>query len=170
MFDIGKTSLADVYEGLTDRVKGPLAPMDAPTYDAKTQRLVLPLAGGPSLKPTAVVKGQHLIVTTSSDLAEAMMGEVPVEKTLDQWGNLYMRIQPLPCVNALAEAGRLLVELNALKGYNADSFELEVAKWREKASAIGEISGLLAVEGGELVGELSLVTGSGDAVDATTRP
>lgn len=157
-FDPGQTSLEAVYASF------PIAPEGAPEwapyprYDEKQARLVLPMMGGPSLKPTAAVRGNTLYVSTSSTVAARILAKPGTTESLPEPGNLYVRMRPAACVEALADAAELLVEVDALKGYTRETFEQEARIWKEKARALDDISMLLSVDQGEILGELTVTT------------
>lgn len=162
VFDRGKTSLDAVYASF------PAAPEDSPEalaypkYDAKQKRLVLPLIGGPSLKPTIASYGGGLLVSTSSTVADKLLAQKPATVAIPAPGNLYIRMRPLPCVKAVAGAAEMLVEMNTLKGFTPETFKQEVQKWTDKAKAVDDISVLLSVDRGEVLGELTVTTRMSD--------
>lgn len=166
-FDAGKTSLDAVYASF------PPIPPDAPEwapyprYDAKRKRLVLPLMGGPSLKPTAAAQGNAILVSTSGAVADRLLAQPLSGETLPQRGNLYVRMRPAECVDAIAGAAELLVEVDALKGYTRESFDREVRNWKSKAEAVESVSLLLAVDEGEVLGELTVAARVGDTGTAS---
>lgn len=155
VFDKGKAPIDAVFAALPATSE---ALAGAPQYDAKRKRLVLPIIGGPSLNPTFVSYGSTLFVSTSSAAADEVLTQKPGGAALPEPGNFYFRMRPLPCVEAVAGAGELLVEMDALKGFTRETFSQEVQKWTEKAKGIEDISALLSVDNGEVLGELTVTT------------
>lgn len=164
VFDAGRVSLENVYASFPPIPEDTPAWEAYPRYDAKQKRMVVPLVGGPSLKPTAAAYGNGLLVSTSSAVADRLLAKPAATATLPQPGNLYVRMRPLPCVQAVAGAARQLVEIDALKGYTRESFEAEVRQWAEKAQAIDDVSVLLSVDRGEVLGELTVATRLGETI------
>jgi hypothetical protein len=142
----------------------PKAAAAYPKYDAKQKRLSLPLMGGPSMTPTVALYGDGLLVSTSSAVADKLLAEKPAAAAIPSPGNLYVRLRPLPCVQAIAGAAELFVEMNTLKGFTPETFKQEVQKWTDKAKAVDDISALLSVDRGEVLGELTVTTRISDTV------
>lgn len=140
----------------------PAAPDDAvpwasfARYDEETQRVHLPMAGGPSIEPTAVPCAAGLLVSTSKTVADELVAAVPTEH-LPGEGNLYIRVRPYPCVEKIVEAGRLLAEQNLLRGHTLESYAATTGEWLASAASIEQVSALVAVEKDELRLDLSLV-------------
>ncbi|MDX9974725.1 MAG: hypothetical protein RBU21_17195 [FCB group bacterium] len=157
-FDRGTAPIDAIFASLPAALESSAGSAGLPQYDAKRKRLVLPIIGGPSLNPTFASYGGTLFVSTSSAAADEVLARKPGEATLPAPGNFYFRMRPLPCVQAVAGAGELLVEMDALKGFTRETFDREVQKWTEKAKAVDDISALLSVDNGEVLGELTVTT------------
>lgn len=157
-FDKGKAPIDAIFASLPAAMESMEGAAGQPRYDAKRKRLVLPLIGGPSLNPTFASEGGTLFVSTSSAAADEVLAQRTGGAALPEPGNFYFRMRPLPCVQAVAGAAELLVEIDALKGFTRETFEQEVQKWTGKAKAIDDISALLSVDNGEVLGELTVTT------------
>ncbi len=128
-----------------------------PRYDSEAQRVHVPMMFGPSLELTAGAAGGGLLVSSSRTVGDRLLDAGKGAVTLERPGNLFVRVDPGACVDAAADAGRLVVALDCLKGYTPESFEEDAANWLQRARRIEEAAFLVAVESGELTGELSLV-------------
>ncbi len=140
----------------------PAAPDDAlpwasfARYDEETQRVHLPMAGGPSIEPTAAPCAAGLLASTSKTVADTLVATVPTEH-LPGEGNLYIHVRPHPCVEMIVQAGRLLVEQSLLRGHTPESYDATTGEWLASAASIEHVSTLVAVERDELRLDLSLV-------------
>ncbi len=146
-----------IVEGLLAQLQAPpdAKPWDSyPRYDAQTRQVRVPMFGGPSIEPTFGVYGNSLLASSSATVAAELLGQAPNAQPLPARGNLFIRIEPLPCVQAIADAGQLLCEENLLKGYTSETFSEASKQWLERAGAIQEATLNLAAENGEISGEL----------------
>lgn len=134
-----------------------------PRVDAATRVVTLPLMGGPSIAPTAVFHDNSLLLSTSSRVAEEMRAEPPAREPLPLPGNLYIRIRPRACVDALADTGQQFVDIGALKGYTQDSYRDAVAQWRTRADRVKECSALFSHHDGLIQGEIRVVSQTPEA-------
>jgi len=128
-----------------------------PRYDPEDRRVHLPMLGGPSIEPTAVVYGDGLLVTTSRTLADALLARPAQTERLTAPGNLYLCVRPHPCVQAVYDAGMLLAENGLLKDHTPETFEDAMAPWLERSALVDTISVLLAHEAGEVAGVFNVV-------------
>jgi hypothetical protein len=105
----------------------------------EADRAYLPLFAGPALEPTAAPYGDGVLISSSKTVADRLLASPPQHETLPQEGNLYLRIQPSPCVEALVAAARQLVEQDLLRGYTPDSFEEYSGQWLQRASLVDAV-------------------------------
>jgi hypothetical protein len=120
-------------------------------YDEHTKSLALPLpAGGPSMKPTLTDWGGDVLLSTSETVAAKLAATTPLNTPLPQQGNLFVRVRPLPCVQAAADTARLLAAADALRGYTRESLETAVAQWTQRAGIVQEVWGLASHQDGEI--------------------
>jgi hypothetical protein len=145
----------------------PDPPADLPLYatfpriDPQTRLVTLPMFGGPSIEPTAGFVRDTLVLSNSSILAQQVLAQPPPLEPLPLPGNLYFRIRPGECVDAIAEAGQQLVDIHALKGHTPESYRDTIAAWKQGVHDIEECSGLLSYQDGRLQAELRLVSRNG---------
>ncbi len=130
-----------------------------PRYDEESGRVHVPMLGGPSLEPTFGRYGDALLLSTSRTVAEELLEQGPEdgEATL-QNGNLYIRIRPFQCVEAIADVGRLLAENHLLRGHTQESFEELANRWLASAGRIEEVTAVARVESGGVSMESRLLT------------
>ncbi|GMW03445.1 MAG: hypothetical protein AMXMBFR84_45790 [Candidatus Hydrogenedentota bacterium] len=122
-----------------------LHPWDSyPRYDSATQTVSVPMWGGPSIEPTAKVLGDQLMISSSRPVAQRIISQELDSGTLEQEGNLYFRIVPEKCADALIESARQFAAVGALKGVTKGEFETLTQEWRSASSRVSEIT-LLAV-------------------------
>jgi len=143
-------------------------------FDPETRLASIPMIGGPSLEPTFAVYDDRLYVSSSARIAHEWLGNPPSAQALPQHGNLYLRIEPLSCLEAWAGVGRELVAQDLLKGYSPETFDASIQQWRARLAPIEHIALLLAIDRGALAGRIS-VEGVGtvqttDAADTTAAP
>lgn len=144
----------------------PEPPANVPAYapypriDNGAGMVTYPIFGGPSLHPTAMVNDNSILVATSRTVTERFIEAPPAREPLPLPGNLYLRIRPLECVNALADAGQQFVDIGALKGYTQDTYREAVARWRRDAERIKECSALLSHNNGLIHGEIRILSNS----------
>lgn len=156
-FEVNPDTLLAAFEALPPPPAS-VKPWDSyPRYDREAKRVYVPMIGGPSLEPTAGLRGRHLLISTSRTVGETLLREEPNEQSLPWRGNLYIQIRPLPCVQSMVDVGRLLAEMECLRGYTQESFEPAAAEWIKKASVIDEIRLVAGVAEGEVEGELAVV-------------
>ena len=129
-----------------------------PRFDADTGIVTYPIFGGPSLQPTAVIAADTILVSSSRAIAEPYIVTPPVNEPLPLPGNLYIRIRPIDCVNALAEAGQQFVDIGVLKGYTQESYRAAAAQWRQSAERIEECSALFSHQNGLIQGEIRILS------------
>ncbi|HPG68511.1 MAG TPA: hypothetical protein PLO37_16825 [Candidatus Hydrogenedentes bacterium] len=134
-----------------------LYPWDTfPRYDAELGRAWLPMIGGPSIEPTAVPWDTGLLVSTSRTALEAVLAGGVSETRLDVPGNVYVRIKPGPCIEAVRALAMEWAKSGMLRGYTSATLDEALAPWSERVSAMREVSLLIAHEDGEITGELTL--------------
>lgn len=156
-FDGQKDAVMALFESLPGPPEGPAFFEPYPYFDREAKRLRAPTIGGPSLETEAGWYGDSLLISTSRTVAEAYLSKPRDPANLSDepgTGNLYLSVQPLPCVKALARAGELLAENSLLKGHTPESFEKTAARWMEKAAKIQKLTVLLGFEEGLLKGEI----------------
>ncbi|MBI4559198.1 MAG: hypothetical protein HY706_16560 [Candidatus Hydrogenedentes bacterium] len=127
-----------------------------PHYDAQTQRVYLPMIGGPTLEPTAAVYGKTLLLSSSRRVAESLLAQPPETHLLPQLGNLFVRIRPPEIVKSLVEVARLLVDMGMLPGYTPESFEAAASDWQQRAQHLDNITMVAAVQEGIVSAQLDL--------------
>lgn len=118
-----------------------------PRFDAENGMAYIPLMGGPSLEPAVAAHQDTVLISSSRAAAEAYLAKGAPRQELPQPGNLYVRIQPGPLVEAVIDAGRLLVEIDCLHGYSPETYEVAAASWSNAAQKIDSITGIAAVQG-----------------------
>lgn len=134
------------------------APWEAwPRFDAETGVAYVPMAGGPSLQPTAALAGDTVVFSTSHPVAVTLLEEGVPTETVQEEGNLFVRIFPGPVVDAVTEVGMLLAENGMLAGHTPATFERQALAWKETATKVAEASGIAAHQNGEISMSLRLV-------------
>ncbi|HEO69664.1 MAG TPA: hypothetical protein ENN80_00255 [Candidatus Hydrogenedentes bacterium] len=165
-FDAAPEEIASAFDALPPLPEGIAAWEPCPRYDRAARRAYLPLFGGPSVEPTVVAHGDMLLVSTSRSIADALAGAPTPTAALETPGNLYLRVQPPLCADAIYQTGILLVENDLLEGYDAESFEEAMRPWLERSGLIRDLRVLLAYEDGEVTGDLRMrFAGGGELVD-----
>lgn len=156
VFETGGSDAKALLDALPEPPAG-AQPWDPyPRRHAETGLVSVPMLGGPSIEPTAGVWGDHLLLSTSRSVAEALVARPPAELPLDRPGNIYLRVKPLPCVQAVIGAGQLLVDVDALRGYTEESYREASAAWEQVAGRFDEVAALAAFDQGEIAAELTL--------------
>lgn len=128
-----------------------------PRYDPESRTLRLPMIGGPSIEPTAGVYGGNLLISSSRTAAEQVLAEPPNPEALPGAGNLYVRVKPGDLVEDIVGALRLFAEEGLLRGYSAETFEQDAARWMQSCARIHELTALCSVQGDTLDLELKVV-------------
>jgi hypothetical protein len=126
-------------------------------YDSETRCVRLPLIGGPSMEPAAGMFGRTLLVSSSRTVAETLVKGGPREEKLPQPANVWIRMQPRPCLEAVVNAARLLAENDLLKDYSPETLQDLAAPWLGSASVVQEIAGFAAYDKGRITAEARLV-------------
>lgn len=139
-----------------------------PRYDADRKRASVPLVGGPSLEPTAMLLGGGLLFSTSRTAAEALAQEDLAPGELGEQANLYVRAYPTILVEAGVAALRQFAEVGMLKGYDLESFDAAAKGWTHSASRVKEIVLVAAGTDEAIDVELRIVC-PGSAEPATTE-
>lgn len=134
-------------------------------YDPETKQVRIPMIGGPSIEPTFGIVEKELFLSSSATVAKKLLAGETAERPLPQRGNLFIRVRPRPCTEAVVGAGRLFAEASALRGYTAQRFEEDAARWLARASTIREITGLFAFDSGSFTGEIVALCQSHDKTD-----
>ncbi|MCL4694773.1 MAG: hypothetical protein KJ060_19950, partial [Candidatus Hydrogenedentes bacterium] len=135
-----------------------IQPWDSyPRYDAETGVAFVPMFGGPSLEPAIAVSRNMMFVGSSQESMRATMSNEATDQDLPQSGNLYVQIQPAPLVKSMVESGRLLAEIDSLRGFTQETFETAAASWMASAENIDTITALAAVHGDAIEFEFRVV-------------
>jgi len=100
----------------------------------------LPMIGGASLEPTAGLWGGELVVSNSRPRAEELLSRPCRSPEPVGRGNVFARVHPYPCAEAIRDAGLLFADIGALKGHTTESFRGMMAPWLEWASQIHELN------------------------------
>jgi len=131
-----------------------------PRHDPDTGCVYVPMIGGPSLEPTVAVYGEALLLSSSRTVANRLLEASPVEASVDGRpatdGNLLVTIRPHACVASVVDVGRLLCEMDCLRGYTEESFDAASAEWLAAAARLRDVRILASCEGPELTGTLSV--------------
>jgi hypothetical protein len=127
-----------------------------PRFDADKRVAYMPLVGGPSLELAATVNRDTILFGSSRAALETELLGKPAAESLPEPGNLYVQIQPAPLVDALVESGRLLVEIDGLRGFTGDSFEVAAAEWTASATLVNDITAVVSFQNGAVDLELRI--------------
>ncbi|HIJ64313.1 MAG TPA: hypothetical protein HPP77_00060 [Candidatus Hydrogenedentes bacterium] len=142
VFQTPDTNLDKIAERLPLAVDGRAPWNPRPGYDAIAKRITLPMMGGLSIEPTVALYGEHLLVSTSRSVADILL-QTPDNVALmpeAENGNLFVRIRPGDCAEAVAAIGRTLAENHLLRGHSIESFSAYAAERVAQARQIREIS------------------------------
>lgn len=126
------------------------------TVNEATGFLHVPFIGGPSLEPGLGLRGPHLLLGTSREAAETLAAQPPPRATLTENGTLFARVRPEALVEHIAMAGDEFAAVGALRGHTPQTWAETVAYWSERATAIEDITALLAHENGIIRFEMNL--------------
>ncbi len=137
---------------------GGAAPWEStPRRDEDAGMVYIPMAGGPSLEPSIMEHGGAILAATSRNaLEDALAAPEAAGSLLDREGNLYLRAEPAPLVEALSDVGRQLAEAHMLRGYTPESFGADTEEWLRRARVIEHMDLLAAAEDGAIVAELTV--------------
>jgi len=125
--------------------KLPPPPADAkpwdsyPRYDAEAKLAHMPLIGGPSLEPTAMLAGRQLVISSSRSAAESLVKAMPAAATMPEEANLFIRVRPKPVVEEVTAALRLFAEVGMLRGYTLEEFDDASGTWAASAARVSEV-------------------------------
>lgn len=139
-----------------------------PRLNEKGDRLYLPMIGGPSLEPAAVLQDGGLLVSNSRFVVDDLLTSTALTEELPLEGNLYVRIRPYDCVARVVEAGRLFVEQDGLRGFDSESYERAASQWMARAAAVEEAWANLAIDGNEAVIDINIAAAATASADAQT--
>jgi hypothetical protein len=136
-------------------------------YDETAQVVRLPLIGGPSLEPTAGVKGNALVMSSSRTIAESMLADPAAANPPDlpRPGNLYAALKPHECGKAAFDVAMMLAEAGLLRDYSPQSLQEKYGPWLETAAGVKEVSALAGYDSGSVTLELGMVCSDVAAVN-----
>lgn len=135
-----------------------IQPWDSyPRYDAETGLAYVPMFGGPSLEPAIAVSRNMMFVGSSRESMRGIMSNDALSQDLPQAGNLFIQIRPGPLAKSIVESGRLLAEIDVLRGFTQESFEAAAASWMTSAENVDTITALAAVHGDAIEFEFRVV-------------
>ncbi|HUW61134.1 MAG TPA: hypothetical protein VMZ06_09020 [Candidatus Bathyarchaeia archaeon] len=128
-------------------------------YDETAQVVWLPLIGGPSLEPTAGVKGNALVMSSSRTVAESMLADPATSNPPDlpKPGNVYAALKPHDCGKAAFDVAMMLAEAGLLRDYSPQTLQEKYGPWLESAAGVKEVSALAGYDSGNVMLELGLV-------------
>jgi len=128
-------------------------------YDETAQVVRLPLIGGPSLEPTAGIKGNALVMSSSGTVAESMLADPATANPPDlpKPGNVYAALKPHDCGKAAFDVAMMLAEAGLLRGHSPQTLEDKYGPWLESAAGVKEVSALAGYDSGNVTVELGLV-------------
>ncbi len=163
--------------GQADELLGaiPHAPEDARPWESYPRRsedspfIHIPAIGGPAFEPALASVGGHLLVTSSHAEAGPLLERGQLAKYMERQGNLYLRIEPTPLIEAIVETGRQLAEMEMLKGHDATSFAALAEEWSARAGKTDHAEMLLVREGREILVELRVVAEQQNAAGPRTQ-
>jgi hypothetical protein len=121
----------------------PLPTGDQPAllaYRADDRMLWVPMVGGPSLEPTAVLVGDKVLLSSSHSVATALLDENFSPDDLPEKGNLYVSVDPNTALLEFKKAALPFLELGLLRDYSMESFEAAVGPWTEVTAKIDHLS------------------------------
>ena len=102
-----------------------------PQLDQDRRMVFCRTIGGDSMTPAVTRMGNHLFVSTNLAHAQAAAeAGGAIGGRLEQTGNLFVRVHPVACVDALDALAQQLVALGGMRGYDANSWDAAVASWR----------------------------------------
>ena len=139
-------------------------------YDETAQVVRLPLIGGPSLEPTAGVKGNALVMSSSRTVAESMLADPATANppALPKPGNVYAALKPHDCGKAAFDVAMMLAEAGLLRNYSPQTLQDKYGPWLESAAGVKEVSALAGYDSGNVTLELGMVCS--DAAPHTPAP
>jgi len=155
-FDADYITVPEVFQDFWTLPEGVATWENYPRYDAETQRVFMPMAGGASLEPTAAEIGDKLVLSSSRDLVEDVIARQPVTQQLGVKGNLYFECAPQACAQAAFAVGRPLARLNGIKGYTPESYEELAQQWEQKTEGLQKVAVLAGYEQGQVKGEINI--------------
>ncbi|NUM56022.1 MAG: hypothetical protein HUU46_20475 [Candidatus Hydrogenedentes bacterium] len=130
-----------------------------PRYNADKKLASVPLVGGPSLEPAALLAGRDLVFGTSRTAVEGFTQQGPATGELGEQANLFARVYPEPLVREGAAALRQLAEVGMLKGYDLGSFDTAARGWITSAARVKEVVLVAAGTDNAIDAELRIVCG-----------
>ncbi|MCX5769341.1 MAG: hypothetical protein NTZ09_03585 [Candidatus Hydrogenedentes bacterium] len=128
-------------------------------YDEAGQVVRLPLIGGPSLEPTAGVKGNAVVMSSSRTVAESMLADPATADPpkLPKPANLYAALKPHDCGKAAFDVAMMLAEAGLLRGYSPETLQAKYGPWLESAAGVKEVSALAGYDSGNVTVELGMI-------------
>ena len=118
-----------------------------PQRDEERELVFCRTIGGDSLTPAVKRMGERLFVSTNLAHAQAAADAGgPIGPQLEQTGNLFVRVHPAACVDALDALAQQLVMVDGLRGHDAASWNALVDAWRGYLEPIQDATLLAALE------------------------
>ena len=115
-------------------------PWDAyPRYNADKRIASIPLAGGPSLEPSAALAGHELVFGTSRAAVEKLAQAPLPAVALEDRANLFVRARPEAIAIGAVDALRQFAEVGMLRGYDLATFDEAAKGWVESAARVKEM-------------------------------
>lgn len=113
--------------------------------------------GGDSLTPAVARIGDRLYASTNLAHARAAVDAGgPIGRPLDSTGNLFMRIEPGPCVAALAALVMPIAEVGGIRGHDGASWTALMGDWQDYAARIDESTLVAALADGAIEASLRI--------------
>ncbi len=116
----------------------------------------LPTFWGTAVEPTIETCAENMLLSTTKHAADSVLAYCDENGALPSDGNLYIKMQPMPCVQTIVTLGSALAEIDALRGYTKDSFAAMAGEWLAKAARIEDIEVLFASEGEVISADITL--------------
>lgn len=132
-------------EAVRNIAQTPAPPVDAkpwdsyPRFNSETKLVSVPTVSGPSLEPSAAAYGNRLMISSSRSAVQQALASPHVEGTLEEEGNLFVRLRPAGIVDHVTAALRPFAELGMLRDYNLEEFDAAASAWKRSAVRVSEI-------------------------------
>jgi len=112
-----------------------LTDVTAPVFDKERGTVTVPLVGGTSLHPTVAAYGEDLLIGNSAPVIQNLAASPPPSNGPGP-ANVYAAIRPAACVDMARDLAMEFAKVGMLRGYTAESFEMEAERWRSTAAPI----------------------------------
>ena len=128
-------------------------------YDETAQVIRLPLIGGPSLEPTAGVKGNAVVMSSSRTIAESVLADpaTAAPPAMPKAANVYAALNPHDCGKAAFDVAMMLAEAGLLRDHSPQALQDKYGPWLESAAGVKEVSALAGYDSGNVTLEVGLV-------------